>query len=436
MAVSHTITSLPPDALHPYAGNPRRHTRAQIKKLASLIKRYGFTSAIAVDEEHVVLAGHGRLEAAKLLGLPEVPVLLVEGLSAPEKIALRIADNRVADESSFDRKMLSVELRTLLEVGLELDATGLDAIELDPILSIGVETHPPEPALPDLPVDAFSQPGDLWQLGDHRLLCGDARDPDAFGRLLETRHASMVFTDPPWNVKVTGNVSSTGKHGEFQMASGEMSEAEFRSFLLVALQNLHAHTIEGSLHYVCMDWRGIADLVGVGRDVFQRLMNIIVWAKPNGGMGSFYRSQHEMIAIFKKGSGPHINNIQLGKKGRYRSNLWQYPGASGFSPSRKRDLEDHPTIKPVAMVADAILDGSKPGDVILDCFGGAGTTLLAAHRTGRRAVLIELEPRFVDVTLRRFEEATGIEPRLLPTMQTVPAIRRERSRGKDDPHVG
>lgn len=424
--------------LRPYPGNPRRHTKAQIKKLASLIKRYGFTSAIAVDEDHVVLAGHGRLEAAKLLGLHEVPVIRVDGLSEPEKIALRIADNRVADESSFDPKLLSEQLRSLLHCELDLEATAFDAIELDPILRIGEEaTSEPEPPLPMLTKRPVSKVGDLWQLGEHSLLCADARNPRVYEQLLNGELAAMVFTDPPWNVKINGHVSGKGqaKHDEFQMASGEMSDEEFRSFLLVVLGNIHAYAEEGSIHYVCMDWRGVADLINVGRGLFSKLLNVVVWAKPNGGMGSFYRSQHELIAVFKKGVEPHINNIQLGRLGRYRSNIWQYPGGSSFSRSRKQDLKDHPTVKPLKMVADAMLDASRPGDLIMDPFGGAGTTLLAAQKTGRRAAVLEIEPRYVDVTLRRFQEMTGIEPILMPDGIPLSAVRRTADDGEGEQHV-
>lgn len=418
--------------LIPYANNPRRRTRAQIRKLAGLISRYGFTSPVLIDEDNVILAGHGRLEAARSLGMVSVPSIRIINLSKAEKNALRIADNRISEESSWNPELLSLEMKGLLELGFEMQDTSFDTIELDLILAADDASAPviekPLPPPPDVPV---SRSGDKWKLGRHSLVCGDARDSWTFARLLGHDKADMVFMDPPWNVPIEGHVSGNGraKHDEFRMASGEMTLPEFQSFLTTILTQTRDWSTNGSLHYVCIDWRGIADVITAGRQLFSRLMNVAVWAKPNAGMGSFYRSQHEMVVIFKRGDAAHVNNVQLGRLGRYRSNLWQYPGGSGFSKSRLQDLEDHPTVKPRALVADAIRDASAPNALVLDPFGGAGTTLLAAEITGRRAALIEIEPKFVDVTLRRFQDQTGQEPLLLPDMTPLSEVRRQRSLG-------
>jgi DNA modification methylase len=288
--------------------------------------------------------------------------------------------------------------------------------------------------LADPPAVPVSQGGDVWALGDHLVAVGDARDAAVYRTLLASRLADLVMTDPPYNVPISGHVSGNGRvtHAEFQMASGEMSKGEFETFLTNVLSLARNVSRGGSLHYIFADWRMISLLIEVGEELFSRLMNIAVWIKPNAGMGSLYRSQHEMIAIFKHGDAPHVNNIQLGRMGRYRSNVWQYPGASGFSKSRKEDLEDHPTVKPVALIADAIRDASKPGDLILDPFGGAGTTLIAAEVTKRRAALIEIEPRFVDVTCRRFHDHTGIEPVLLPERAPFSVVRSQRNIDQKD----
>lgn len=377
-----------PTLLKPYPGNPRKRTRAGIRKIATSIGKYGFTQPIVCDEDWVILAGHGRLEAALSLKLETVPVVRIVGLTESEKVGLRIADNRVSEESSWATDLLAIELKGLIDLNFDLCETGFDAIELDQILAPSVpladSEEAPYPQLPTIPVTRL---GDLWLLGNHLIICGDALDSWTFAGVMRGSLAAMVFTDPPWNVPISGHVSGNGetRHDEFRMASGEMTLDEFTGFLTTALQHARSFSSDGSLHYVCMDWRGIADLIIVGRSIYSKLMNVAVWAKANGGMGSLYRSQHELCAIFKRGDASHVNNVQLGRLKRYRSNLWQYPGASGFSKSRKKDLADHPTVKPIAMVADAIRDATKPGDLVLDPFGGAGTTLLAAEATGRRA---------------------------------------------------
>ena len=409
-----------------YETNPRHHDRAQIDRIAASIAEFGFTNPVLVDEGNCLIAGHGRLSAARKLGLAQIPVIRIAGLTEAQKRALRIADNRLAERSVWSPELLSLELEALIEMDFDMDLTGFDTIEIDGLLSTDDTPVEVESALPEPPSQPVTQPGDLWACAEHKVLCGDARNRQAYFLLTGGCQVDLVITDVPYNVAIRGNVSGTGRHREFAMASGEMTIEQFRAFLLETLGHARNVSRDGSLHYVFIDWRSIAELIMVGRELFTKLMNVIAWVKPNGGMGSFYRSQHELIAIFKQGDAGHVNNIQLGRLGRYRTNVWQYPGANSFSKTRTKDLEDHPTVKPIQLVADAIRDASAPGDLVLDPFGGAGTTMLAAERVGRKAALIEIDPAYVDVTLRRFEEATGAEPVLLPERIPFSTVRDER----------
>jgi len=413
----------------PYERNARVHSRRQIGKIAASISEYGFTNPILVDEHNEIIAGHGRREAAALLGLEKIPAIRVCGLSQIQKKALRLADNKLALDAQWSVEMLAFELDDLTGTDFDVTLSGFDTIEVDKILTPSLDEKALDKALPPLPIEPVTRVGDLWQLGDHLLFIGDSRDPSAYRQLLGSQHVALVFTDPPYNVPIKGHVSGNGRtqHSEFQMASGEMLPSEFRAFLSTVLGHCYEWSRDGSLHYIFADWRMIGMLTSLGEDIYSKLMNVAAWIKPNGGMGSFYRSQHELVAVFKKGTVAHVNNVQLGRMGRYRSNVWQYPGASGFSKTRLKDLADHPTVKPVNLVADAIRDASNPGDLVLDPFGGAGTTLLAAEITKRRATLIEIEPRFADVCCRRFQEHTGLEPFLLPDRTPFSMVRTQRA---------
>lgn len=415
--------------LKPYAMNARAHSRKQVRRIADSIKQFGFTNPLLIDELGEVIAGHGRLQAAQQLKLGQVPVIRLRHLDTAQKRALRLADNRIAELSSWTPELLTSELQFLVETDFAVEVTGFDTIDLDRILTPANAADDPDdapvPAPPDQPT---SRSGDIWLLGNHKLICGDARLPETYTALLGAELADLVITDPPYNVPISGHVSGTTRHGNFAMASGEMSSAEFQWFLSKALGCAREHSRPGSVHYVFMDWRSLAQLLAVGTNVYGHLLNICVWAKTNAGMGSFYRSQHEFIAVFRHGDVAHINNIQLGRLGRHRSNLWTYAGATTFSRTRDADLVDHPTVKPVAMIADAIRDASKPGDLVFDPFGGSGSTLLAADKVGRRAALIEFDPAYVDVILRRFEERTGIAPILAATGLTAQVVQQQRRR--------
>jgi DNA modification methylase len=398
--------------LRAHPSNARTHTRRQIGELARSIEQFGFTVPILTDEGGVILAGHARWLAAKELGLRTVPVLVLSGLTDTQKRAYLLADNKLAEKAGWDRATLAVELNNLSplleEVGLDISLTGFEAPEIDNLLGDLFDSEAdPADECPELPSDPISKTGDLWLLGPHRLLCGDAREASHFCKLMGNELASMVFADPPYNVSIRSvQGRGTRKHREFAIATGEMSEAVFIEFLTSTLTHAAAHSLEGSVHYVCMDWRHLLEIVQAGRAVYSELKNVIVWNKTNAGQGSFYRSQHELIFAFKCGEGEITNNIQLGRHGRNRSNVWTYAGVNSFRAGRLDDLSIHPTVKPAALVADAMRDCTRRGDIVLDPFIGSGTTILAAERVGRRAYGIELDPLYVDAALRRWQHFT------------------------------
>jgi DNA modification methylase len=404
--------------LKAYACNPRTHTKKQIRQIADSIRTFGWTNPILVDAEGGVIAGHGRLEAAKLLGIEHVPTIRLEDMSEAQKRAYVIADNRLAEIAGWDDDLLAVEFQALSEIDLDFDIeiTGFETADIDSLIAglNGANEGDDVDRLPDIDETAppITRLGDLWLLGRHRLLCADATKAESYARLLAEEQAQMVFTDPPYNVPIDGHVCGLGsvKHAEFAMASGEMSETEFTGFLETVLGQLAAHSVNGAIHFVCMDWRHLYELLTAGRAVYSEIKNLCVWNKTNGGMGSLYRSKHELVAVFKAGKGPHINNVELGVHGRYRTNVWDYAGINTFGKDRDAELAMHPTVKPVALVEDAILDCSRRGGIVLDAFSGSGTTIIAAERSARRGFGLELDPKYVDATLKRFRALTGEEP--------------------------
>lgn len=410
------------DSLRPFPGNARTHSPHQVRQIAQSIKEFGFTTPVLVGPENNILAGHGRVAAAKLLGMTEVPTIELDSLTPDQIRAYVIADNRLAEKAGWDKSILSIELQHLLSLDTSFDVTitGFEIPEIDLILE---EAAPKQDVADEIAEEpggpAVSRPGDLWQLGKHRMLCGSALEEQSFRLLMGNRRAGAVFVDPPYNVKVDGHVCGNGAihHREFAMAAGEMSELEFTAFLNASLRLLARYSRDGSLHYVCMDWRHMHELLTVGRQTYGDLLNLCVWSKNNGGMGSFYRSQHELVFVFKNGKRFHRNNVQLGKYGRDRTNVWHYPGVNTFSKQGEEGnlLALHPTVKPVALVADALLDCSARGDVVLDSFLGSGTTLLAAERIGRICHGIELDPGYVDTAIRRWTRLTGENAMLAQT---------------------
>lgn len=410
--------------LQPNPRNARKHSDKQINQIANSIKQFGFLSAIVIDANNTVLSGHGRLEAAKLLKLDKVPVIQASHLKPDELKAYMLADNKIAQNSSWDKELLAEELSHLssLDINFDVEITGFSTAEIDFIT--GLDTNPvlEEDEIPDIEeiTDPITKTGDIWQLGKHYLICGNALEKDVYKALLGDKKADMVFTDPPYNVPVDGHVCGAGKikHREFAMASGEMSQEQFIEFLNTNFSLLKEFSKDGSLHYICMDWRHIYEISLAGNQVFSDFKNLCVWAKNNGGMGSLYRSQHELIFIFKNGTGKHLNNVELGKNGRYRTNVWEYAGVNTMRKGRMDDLKMHPTVKPVIMIADAIKDCTKRGDIILDTFAGSGTTLIACEKTKRISYNIEIDPIYCDVIIKRWEKFTGIKAALINSEQT------------------
>lgn len=412
------IRTCPIESLQLRRNNPRTHSPRQIRQIADSIEEFGFTNPILIDSRGIVIAGHGRLRAAKTLGLKIVPTLCLDHLTPDQARAYVIADNRLAENAGWDRDLLAIELQELSasDLDFDLEVTGFETPELDLLITGDLQGEEPDDAddlrgLLDQDGPVVTRPGDLWAIGPHRLLCADALDAESYKRLLGDARAQTVFVDPPYNVRIDGHVSGLGqnRHAEFSMASGEMSKVEFTTFLETALANHAAFSVDGALHFVCMDWRHSRELLAASDSVYSENKNLCVWVKTNAGMGSLYRSQHEFVHVFKVRTAPHINNVELGRHGRSRSNVWRYAGVNSFGAERDEALAMHPTVKPVRMVADAILDCSLRGDCVLDGFAGSGTTLLAAARTGRIGYGIELEPRYVDATIRRLAEHAGLE---------------------------
>lgn len=409
------VEHAPISSLKPSPRNARTHSKTQIKQIAASIEEFGFTNPVLIDETQTILAGHGRVEAVKLLDLKEVPVVRIEHMTPAQKRAYVIADNQLALNAGWDEAILAVEFDALAELDFDVALTGFEMGDIDRLIGslshAGDETGETIPCPSDGP--AITELGDVWQIGRHRLICGDATEMDVYDRLMLGVKADLVFTDPPYNVEIAGNVSGLGKHthSEFAMASGEMTAAQFEGFLRTVFVQLVRVSHNGAIEFVCMDWRHMREVLSAADGVFTELKNLCVWAKTNGGMGSLYRSQHELVFVFKSGTKPHINNVSLGKHGRNRTNVWNYAGANAFGETRDSDLEMHPTVKPLPLVKDALLDCSNRHDIVLDAFAGSGTTLIAAHELGRVGYGIELDPAYCDVILKRFL-AMGVDAKI------------------------
>lgn len=404
------------EAIKPYQQNPRIHKSKQVEQIAKSITQFDFNNPILTDEKNVIIGGHGRLLAAQKLGLTEVPVIRLLHLSEAQKRAYRIADNKLTENGQWDVDLLKLEFSELEKLSLDfsLDLTGFDIADIDIILDDSLtdkntKIDEKANAIPFIPEsEIVTKTGDIWQLDKHKLICGNSLEAQTYRELFQDKKASMIFTDPPYNVKVDGHICGLGKfkHKEFKMASGEMSSDEFQKFLLNNFTQLKDFSKNGSLLYICMDWRHIKEIINAGDEVFDEFKNLCVWNKDNGGMGSLYRSKHELVFVFKNGNRSHQNNVELGSHGRYRTNVWDYPGVNSFGGDKDK-LNMHPTVKPVEMVKDAILDVSSRGDIVLDSFLGSGTTLIAAEQCGRICYGIELEPLYIDTAIRRWQDLTG-----------------------------
>lgn len=396
------------DTLTEYPNNPRQHDTKQLIKIQNSIEKFGFINPILVDEHNEIIAGHARLAAARLAHLPQVPVIRLEHLSTAQKKAYRIADNKLAELGTWSVENLQLEFQELekLDLDFSLGITGFDMGDIDLILEGKEAKADPKanniPFIPDNEV--VTREGDIWILGEHRIICGNSLQKETLSPLMEDKKADMVFTDPPYNVKINGHVCGAGnvQHKEFKFASGEMTVEEFTQFLKTSFELLCMFSKDGSLHYICMDWRHIKEIM-TAAEVYDQFKNLCVWRKDNAGMGSFYRSQHELIFMFKHGKEPHINNVELGIHGRYRTNVWNYAGVNTPSAENAEKRAMHPTVKPVELIKDAILDASNRGGVVLDIFLGSGSTLIAAEKAGRICYGVELEPKYVDTAIRRYE---------------------------------
>jgi hypothetical protein len=337
------------DSLRPYKRNARTHSKKQVRQIAESIKKFGFTNPVLITRDGEITAGHGRVEAAKLIGMDKVPTIVLEDLTPDERRAYILADNKLALNAGWDSELLAIEFGELTELGLA-EFTGCSTTEIDLTLDGARNSDPareeptPEDAQVPLADQAVTRRGDLWQLGRHVLICGDARERADYDAVTFLEEMDCIFTDPPYNCPVNGHVCGLGKtkHREFAMASGEMAPEEFTEFLGITLGMAAAHCKDGAIAFVCMDWRGMEALLAAGRSAFTEFKQLCVWNKTNGGMGTFYRSKHELIFVYKVGTAPHTNNFGLGDTGRYRTNVWDYPGISSMGSARREDHARHP----------------------------------------------------------------------------------------------
>ncbi|WP_320179208.1 DNA methyltransferase [Roseovarius pacificus] len=402
------LTDLKPDPR-----NARTHPKRQIDQLQASMREFGFTNPILADPEGGIIAGHGRLIAARALGMTEVPVIELSGLTDAQKRALRLADNKIALNAGWDLEILQLELAELSAIDVDIDPTltGFSTGEIDVI--VDGPDDPEDEVVPAVPVTPRARPGDIWVLGEHRIGCGDSRDTAFLERVVgKGAQIDAAFLDPPYNVRISGHANAKGRHREFAMASGEMDDDEFRAFLEATLGAAAQVSREGAVHFVCMDWRHMDDVAAVGRKVYGARLNLCVWNKSNAGMGSLYRSKHELVFVYRVGDASHLNMVELGKHGRNRTNVWDYASVNSMKGSRREDLALHPTVKPTGLVADALRDVTRHGDLVLDTFLGSGTTLIAAERIGRRFRGIDIDPAYVDVAIERWSALTGREPEL------------------------
>lgn len=427
------------NSLKPNPRNARKHSDKQIQQVAASIERYGFLVPIVIDGANMIAAGHGRWKAARHLKLRTVPVIRAEFLTDADRRAFALTENRLAELSEWDENILAEELQILFEGGYDLDITGFTTSDLDFAIVDDTSGAPEKEnvELPDSTAPAVSRVGDLWLIGPHRLYCGDARKAESWEALLGQDRAAMVFSDPPYNVPIDGFVSGNGKvrHREFVMGAGEMSPPEFVTFLRAIFRNCVRFSESGSIHYQCMDWRHCREILDAADGVYSEFKQMVVWAKDNGGQGSFYRNRHELVFVFKSGKGRHINNFGLGETGRYRTNVVEYAGANTFRKGRAADLAAHSTVKPTPLVVDFILDCSNRGDLVVDPCLGSGTTLIAAHKAGRIGAGLELDPAYADTALRRLAKVSGLTARHAEnglSFDEVAALRLAEATGEDE----
>jgi len=406
-----SVTYRATGSIKPDPRNARTHSKGQVEQIIASIREFGFTNPILIDPDGGLIAGHGRLLAAKSLDMTEVPTIELVGLNDAQKRALRLADNKIALGAGWDLDLLRVELADLSALDIDLTATGFSIGEIDVLL--GSNDDPDDEVIPPAPAEPRTKPGDIWIVGDHRIGCGDSRDFEFLQEVVgPDTTIDAAFLDPPYNVRINGHANAKGRHREFAMASGEMTDERFRAFLAETLGAAVKVSKGGAVHFVCIDWRHMDDVSAVGRSIYGDLLNLCFWNKSNAGMGSLYRSQHELVFVYKVGTAPHLNAVELGRHGRNRTNVWDYASVNSFAGSRRQDLALHPTVKPTALVADAIQDVTRRGQLVLDSFLGSGTTLIASERCGRRFRGLDIDPAYVDVAIDRWIRMTGGTPEL------------------------
>lgn len=398
---------------NPY--QPRVHDKAKIRDLARTIETTDVTTPVFIDRENIPFSGAARIAAYRLLGRDLIPAIRITHISTADAKgkAFTLADNRHGERASWNDQLLGQVLLDLTteDLNFSIEVTGFSVGEIDlKIEALQSGTAEDEPAIA-MTGPAVTKLGQFWKCQEHVIGCADALEPATYEQLMAGKKAAMVVADAPYNVAIQGNVSGKGRnhHREFVMGSGEMTPSQFDTFLGSVMSVVARHTSKGALGYWFMDWRHISQLQAAGEAVFGAPLNICVWAKDRAGMGSFYRSAHEMIMVFRTKGGRHRNNVQLGRFGRDRSNLWSYPAPNNLGGGGEDGAlaAEHPTPKPVSLIADAILDATAPRDHVLDPFLGSGTTLLACQQTRRFCRAIDLDPLYVDLAVRRWRLLTG-----------------------------
>ena len=434
------IANLPPERLRRSPNNARTHSKKQLKQIVRSIERFGFVNPVLISDDCEIIAGHGRVEAAKMLGLKEMATVRLSNLSPAERRAYMITDNRLAELAGWDRDLLASELKGLLELQFDdIELTGFSLGEIDDLLDEAAENKAEqlgrEDELPpnSLQGPAVSRTGDLWVLGPRRLLCGDARDLTSYQFLLEGKQADLVLTDGPFNVAIEGKGCAHDRVGERNIAaaSAEMSEDQFIALLTAFLQRTKENAKDGAILFVFTDWRHLYELITASREVGLARTDIVVWAKggaAGAAKGSFYRCRHQLVLVFKNGDPVQTNTREPGQHGRRRTNIWDY-AAVGSLPART-DLALHPLAKPTALVADAIRDVTGRGAIVLDPFAGTGTTIIAAEKTGRLGRAIERDPRYCDLIIRRWQQYTGKAARLVGSDLTFEDVEATRLAGQ------
>ena len=433
------IETVKVEQLKPYKNNAKIHSPDQISQIAESIQQFGFVNPILIDENDEIIAGHGRFEAAKILNLSQVPVIRIGHLTNVQKRKLRIADNRISENGGgWDADLLNIEISELCELEdiADITITGFNDIEIDQILT-EPRTKSEVKKLDAVPYVADDEiitvPGDIWEFdGGHRIICGDSIDRDTFAKLLGNKRVNLVLQDPPFNIKIKGFVSGNGtvKHPDFAMATGEMSDSEYTEFLGKNFALCSEYATDNAMIFNFIDWRNVMPMLTACKQHFARHINLCVWVKNKAGMGTPYRSQHELCTVFLNKAGKVTDHIKLGKYGRNRSNVWHYYGCNSYGPHRN-DLKMHPTVKSFEMLSDIMLDVTSIGDAVLDCFLGSGSTFIAAQRHKRICYGIEYEPKYVDTCVKRFYEAFGIDAINARTGKTYTQLLKEKRTHKE-----